>query len=48
MEEIEKAKKSAKTRGPPGKKKIPVGNYRLRWAERWEQIATVASEVGEI
>ena len=27
---------------------FPVGNYRLRRAERWEYMPTVSSEVGEI
>ena len=32
----------------PEKYFFPVGNYRLRRAERWEYIPTVSSEVGEI
>ena len=32
----------------PEKYFFPVGNYRLRRAERWEYIPTVSSEVGKI
>ena len=39
-------KKQARYRS--GKNHFPVGNQRLRRAERWEYIPTVSSEVGEI
>ena len=43
-----KKRKTKQSRNRSGKSNFPVGNYRLRRAERWKYVATVSSEVGEI